>query len=55
MSLVKRYNGPELESATGPSFVQSHTISVDIANGQTVDSFTISDFLPDNAQYIQTT
>ncbi len=54
MKLTKTYNGPESETATGPNFMRRYTINVDIANGQSLSSFRISDILPNNLQYTQT-
>jgi LPXTG-site transpeptidase (sortase) family protein len=52
MSLSKTYIGPENETATGPNFPRQYVITVDIADGQPVSGLTITDFLPDNIQYV---
>jgi len=46
----KSYQGPEDETATGPNFVQSYTIEVDIADGQTLAPLKVIDCLPDNME-----
>ncbi|RPJ27141.1 MAG: hypothetical protein EHM33_09100, partial [Chloroflexi bacterium] len=51
-SITKTYNGPEDETATGPNFPRRYTVSVDIANGQTLTNLDVSDTLPNNIQYI---
>lgn len=52
ISLSKSYDGPEDETATGPNFSHLYTISVDIADGQTIDDLDIFDSLPDNIAYL---
>jgi large repetitive protein len=52
MTLSKAYIGPENETATGPNFPRQYVITVDIADGQPVSGLTITDFLPDNIQYV---
>ena len=54
MTVAKSYNGPESETATGPDYPRSYTISVTVAPGQTVDDLTVTDVLPDTIQYIST-
>jgi large repetitive protein len=46
--VFKTYNGPESETATGPNFVRSYTISADVATGQTLSNFQLTDVLPNN-------
>jgi uncharacterized repeat protein (TIGR01451 family)/fimbrial isopeptide formation D2 family protein len=48
----KRYNGPEGETATGPNFPRSYTITATIARDQTVDDLILADTLPDNMQFL---
>lgn len=48
----KDYVGPENETATGPNFLHSYSITVDVADGQTVDNLQIVDSLPTNIVYI---
>ena len=52
LTLTKTYIGPEDETATGPNFPRRYLLTVDIANGQTVASLTLQDFLPDNMQFL---
>ncbi|NTV37928.1 MAG: hypothetical protein HGA82_01875, partial [Anaerolineales bacterium] len=52
-NLAKEYIGPEDETATGPNFPRQYTITVDIANGQPINGFCITDLLPNNMQYLQ--
>lgn len=51
-TLTKEYIGPEDETATGPNYPRQYTITVDIANGQPISDFRISDFLPNNLQFL---
>nr|WP_314073332.1 hypothetical protein [uncultured Roseococcus sp.] len=46
-SLTKIYDGPEQETATGPSYPHSWTITPKLAPGQTVTDFVLTDTLPD--------
>lgn len=52
----KAYSGRENETATGPNFVESYKIALDIAAGQTVgnanDPLTVEDCLPDGMVYL---
>ncbi len=48
----KVYVGPENETATGPNYLRSYSITVDVADGQTVDNLQIVDTLPANIVYI---
>ena len=50
-TLEKSYNGPENETATGPNFPRRYTVSADIAPGQTLTSFSLTDVLPSNLQF----
>lgn len=52
LSLTKTYNGPESETATGPNFPRRYTITVDIADGQTITDLNITDLLPNNLAYL---
>ena len=57
MLVTKTYNGPtneNAETATGPDFPESYTITVTVAPHQFVDYVTIDDTLPDSIQYIST-
>jgi uncharacterized repeat protein (TIGR01451 family) len=55
MQLTKTYNGPEGETVTGPNFPQTYTLSLNVANGQTLHNVVLSDLLPNNVQFISVT
>ncbi|MBT3391968.1 MAG: hypothetical protein HN413_16335, partial [Chloroflexi bacterium] len=44
--------GSEFETATGPNFVSQYTISVNIADGQTIDSLQITENLDGRIQFM---
>ncbi len=46
VTLKKKYSGPEDETVSGPNFVRGYTVVANIANGQTINNFTIKDFVP---------
>lgn len=48
----KRYIGPEDETATGRNYPRQYVIEADIANGQTIASFVLSDVLDNTMQFI---
>lgn len=50
-TIAKTYLGPEGETATGPSFVRQYEIVVDIAAGQPLSPFVITENLPPEVQY----
>lgn len=50
--LSKSYDGPEDETATGPNFPRRYTVTATIAPDQTMSSFTLSDVLPANMQFV---
>ena len=50
-TLEKSYNGPEDETATGPNFPRRYTITANIAPGQTLTAFNLTDVLPPNMQF----
>jgi LPXTG-site transpeptidase (sortase) family protein len=55
MTLAKAYGGPEdisAETATGPNFTRQYTLTADIAPGQTITDLRITDYLPNNLQYV---
>ncbi|MCX8070846.1 MAG: isopeptide-forming domain-containing fimbrial protein [Candidatus Binatia bacterium] len=52
LTLAKSYNGPEDETATGPNFPRRYTITVDVANGQTLSNLDVADFLPNNLAFL---
>jgi LPXTG-site transpeptidase (sortase) family protein len=54
LTLSKTYAGPadvSAETATGPNYPRQYSVTVDIAQGQTVTDLRITDLLPDNLQY----
>ncbi len=51
LTVTKTYSGPESETATGPNFPRSYTVSADVAAGQTITDFELVDALPDNVVY----
>ncbi|NWG06499.1 MAG: sortase [Chloroflexi bacterium] len=51
-TISKSYDGPEDETATGPNFPHTYTVTVDIANGQTLTNLDVTDTLPNNMQFI---
>jgi LPXTG-site transpeptidase (sortase) family protein len=51
-TLEKTYNDPEDETATGPDFPRRYTVTAEIAPGQTMSPFTLSDILPANMQFV---
>ena len=52
LNLNKTYSGPEGETATGPNYPRQFTITVDVADGQTVENLDLTDTLPDNLQFL---
>ncbi|TPE60186.1 DUF11 domain-containing protein [Sandaracinobacter neustonicus] len=52
VTLTKVSNAPENETATGPNFLRTYTIDLDIATGQTITSLNIQDLLPANIVYM---
>lgn len=52
MTLTKVSSAPEGETATGPNFVHTYTIDVDIATGQTIDLLQVQDLLPRSIVYL---
>ncbi|WP_299288803.1 isopeptide-forming domain-containing fimbrial protein [uncultured Tateyamaria sp.] len=48
----KASNIPEDEAATGPSYPYQYTLTVDVADGQTLDNFTLTDSLPTSIVYL---
>ncbi len=55
MALRKTYVGPESETATGPSFPRQYVVTADIANGQTLQNFELTDKLDGEVVYIDDT
>jgi len=52
MLIDKQYLGPEGETATGPNFVQTWRLNVNIANGQTMNNLMLSDDLAPSLQFV---
>jgi hypothetical protein len=52
LTLSKSYNGPEDETATGPNFPRRYTVTAQIAPGQSMTAFNLTDVLPDNMQFV---
>lgn len=48
MTLTKTYQGPENETATGPSYVRQYQLNIELADGQTVTDLDLIDQLPNN-------
>jgi uncharacterized repeat protein (TIGR01451 family) len=52
LTVKKDYIGPEDETATGPNFVHSYKITLDVATNQTIGNpLTIKDCMPDGMAY----
>ncbi len=51
-TVSKTYLGTEGETATGANFKQQYQVSVDVANGQTIQNLDITDVLPDSLQFV---
>ncbi len=43
---------PVYESVTGPNYPRHYTITVDVANGQTVTDLEVTDYFPNNLAYL---
>lgn len=52
VTLGKTADAPEDETATGPNFLRTYVIELDIATGQTIDSLRIEDLLPSTIVYL---
>ena len=52
ITVIKAYSGPESETTTGPNYPRSYTVTAEIAAGQSISAFNLSDVLPANMQYI---
>lgn len=52
IALTKTYSGPEDETATGPNYPRRYTVTADIATGQTITDFVLSDLLPNNLAFL---
>ncbi len=52
LDFSKEYNGPEDETATGPNFPRQYTLTVTIAENQSITDLRIVDTLPDTMQFV---
>jgi hypothetical protein len=52
MQIDKQYLGPEGETATGPNFVQTWRLNINIADGQTINNLVLSDVLAPSLQFV---
>ncbi|HIK30019.1 MAG TPA: isopeptide-forming domain-containing fimbrial protein, partial [Oscillatoriales cyanobacterium M4454_W2019_049] len=52
LELTKDANAPEEETATGENFARTYTLTVNIANGETISNLEVKDFLPNNLVYV---
>jgi len=48
----KTSSAPEAETATGPNFQHTYTVSMAVAPGQTVTNLRLTDVLPNNVQFV---
>lgn len=48
LEIEKEYNGPEDETATGPNYSRSYTVTVTAAPDQTIEDLDVFDYLDDN-------
>ncbi len=48
----KTSSAPEAETATGPNFQHTYTVSMAVAPGQTVTNLQLADVLPGNVQFV---
>ena len=51
LDLTKQSNAPEQERSTGPNFPVTYSLTLDIADGETVTNVDLSDLLPDSFVY----
>ncbi len=51
-TLSKSFSGPEGETATGPNFPRTYTVTATIAAGQTISNLQLTDTLPGNVQFV---
>jgi len=50
--IKKTSSAPEAETATGPNFQHTYTVSMAVAPGQTVTNLQLADVLPGNVQFV---
>lgn len=53
--IKKTSTAPEAETATGPNFTHTYTVSMAVAPGQTVTDLLLRDILPNNVQFVSVT
>ncbi|MDD3753461.1 MAG: carboxypeptidase regulatory-like domain-containing protein, partial [Methanobacterium sp.] len=53
IKITKTSNAPERETATGRNYPITYTLTVDVANGQTITSIEVADLIPGNLQFLQ--
>ena len=51
LRLRKTYIGPENETATGPNFPRRYRLTVDVAEGQTMENLHVVDLIPNTEQF----
>ncbi len=55
ITLTKTSNAHEQETATGRNYPITYTLTVDVANGRTVNNVVVTDVIPNNLQFIGVT
>ena len=50
--IKKTSSAPEAETATGPNFQHTYTVSMAVAPGQTITNLRLTDVLPNNVQFV---
>ncbi|MEO1788130.1 MAG: isopeptide-forming domain-containing fimbrial protein, partial [Pseudomonadota bacterium] len=51
-TVSKANDAPESDAATGPSYPYTYTLTVDVADGQTLSNFVLTDTLPTSIVYL---
>jgi len=52
IQITKRSDLPEAETATGPNYPVKYTITVNVANAETVSDVVVTDYLPANSVFL---
>jgi|GEM_PF-6508162 len=52
IQIEKRDDLPEQETPSGPNYPVEYTITVNVAQGETIDNVVVTDFLPSNAVFL---
>ena len=52
IKLTKSSSAPESETVTGENYKITYTLTVDVANGQTINNVYVTDIIPGNLQYV---